>query len=213
MLAQALMSMGELDRALARTDEALALTPGDPASTKLRGDLSGMLGLLPRLDAFLAGTAKPADNMERVLLARLCMYRGLAAQAARYYAEAIASDPALVSDPAEFHAFRSATAAARAGRGDGEAGKLNEAERARFRRQAIAHLRFMLASIEKLLPSRDLARRRSFMSVLHRCKATADFAGTRDPEFVENLPADEQVLCKAFWSDVDRLLATPLQAK
>ena len=213
MLAQSLMATGRLDQALGQTDEALQLTPGDPASTKLRGDLAQMLGLLPRLDAFVAGIAKPADNIERVLLARLCMYRGQAAQGARYYAEAIASDPALVSDPAEFHAFRSATAAARAGRGDGEPRNLDEGERSRFRRQAIAHLRILLASIEKLLPTLDLPRRRSFMSILHRCKATADFAGIRDAELIARLPADEQVICDAFWSDVDKLLKVPPRDK
>ena len=214
MLAQALMLTGEIDEALSQSSEALKLAPGDPALTALRTDLVRMQALVPKLDAFITGTTtKPADNAERILLARICLYRGRFAQGARSYAEAIAADPKLVNDPLELHALRAATTAARAGQGEGDARKLDETDRSRFRKQAITHLRALLDSVEKSLPTADLALRRSLKSLVYRCKATVDFAGIREPEQINKLPADEQNSCNAFWSDVDKLLKTPPQTK
>ena len=213
MLAQAIRATGDIGAAISQCDEALKLTPGDPASSRLRTDLLRMQTLLPQLDSFVRGSAKPADNVERVLLARVLMYRGKNAQSARFYAEAITADPKLVNSPAELHALRAATAAAKAGRGDGDDGKLDETERCRFRKQAITHLRTLLDSVDKALPTAELSVRRSFKSLLYHCKATVDFAGIRDPEQVNKLPAEEQNLCKAFWSDLDKLLKTPAQTR
>jgi WD40 repeat protein/tetratricopeptide (TPR) repeat protein/tRNA A-37 threonylcarbamoyl transferase component Bud32 len=207
MLAQALMATGKLNEAVAESDEALKLAPGDPATTSLRAELMRMQALLPKLDAFVAGTTEPADNTERILLARVCIHRGKFAQGARFYAEAIAADPKLVDNPAEIHALRAATAAARAGQGDGDAGKLDEAERTQFQKQAIMHLRTVLDSVAKALATAELPLRPGLKSLLYRCKANVNLATIREPDQINKLPEDLRDLCMAFWADVDKLLA------
>jgi serine/threonine protein kinase/WD40 repeat protein/tetratricopeptide (TPR) repeat protein len=213
MLAQALMVTGNIDQGLSEVTEALKLTPVEPAATALHNDLVRMQSLLPKLDAFVAGTINPADNSERILLARICMYHGKLTQGARFYSAAIAADPKLVNDPGELHAFRAATAAARAGHGDGDAQKLDETERSQFRKQAITLLQSVLDSVGNALPTAELGTRRNLRSHLYRCKATIDLAVVRDPEQIDKLPADEQARCKAFWSDLDKLLKAPARIK
>ena len=213
MLAQSLMATGNIDEAVSQVNEALKLAPGEPLATSLRGDLVRMQAILPKLNAFAAGTIKPADNSERILVARICIYHGKFAEGARFYAAAIAADPKLVDDPGELHAFRAATAAARAARGDGDGQKLDEAERSQFRKQAITLLQTVLGSVGKALPTAALDPWRGLKSLLYRCKATADLAVIRDPGQINKLPADEQARCNAFWSDLDKLLKASLQTK
>src|SRR5258708_34821158 len=54
--------------------------------------------ILPNLPAFLQGEYQPQDNDERLALLGICQFQGLAAAAARLYADAFAADPDLAED-------------------------------------------------------------------------------------------------------------------
>ena len=124
--------------------------------------------ILPNLPAFLRGEYQPLDNDERLAMVGICQFQGRYHAAARLYADAFAIAPALaenlasacrsraalgdkqpvsrVEELATECRYPAARCAALAGCGLGEDGaKLDEAERARWRRQARDWLRADLA--------------------------------------------------------------------
>ena len=54
--------------------------------------------ILPNLPAFLRGEYQPLDNDERLALVGICQFQGRCHAAARLYADAFATDPALAED-------------------------------------------------------------------------------------------------------------------
>src|SRR5262249_22003379 len=54
--------------------------------------------ILPNLPAFLQGEYQPLDNDERLALVGICQFQGRYLAAARLYADAFATDPALAED-------------------------------------------------------------------------------------------------------------------
>jgi hypothetical protein len=130
--------------------------------------------ILPDLPAFLRGEYQPLDNDERLALVGICQFQGRSHAAARLYADAFASDPGLanrliaisrsravlgdkqpvsrVEDLATECRYPAARCAALAGCGPGDdAGKLDAAERARWRKQAREWLRADLTVWVKML--------------------------------------------------------------
>src|SRR5262249_42911465 len=95
-----------------------------------------------KLPAVLRGEAKPADAAERVAGARRCVpQKTPPAAAAGLFAEALA-DPQSAEGVKAAHRYNAACAAALAGAGQGEDGaKLDDKERARWRKQAVDWLR------------------------------------------------------------------------
>src|SRR5205085_2881461 len=89
---------------------------------------------------------------QRSEYAQLCYCKRRYAAAARLWAEAFAADPKLADDPLASHRDDAAFAAALAAAGQGaDAGALDERERARWRKQALAWLRAELVVYGKLL--------------------------------------------------------------
>ncbi len=138
-----LAGKGRYDEAIVAYSAALAL---DPNNTIVRNNLriaERRLALSHRLPAVLEGKDKPADNAERLELAFICLSnRKFGVAALRLYEEAFAADAKLTDDWRRPHRYNAACAAALAGCGLGkDADQLDDRERARLRRQALAWLR------------------------------------------------------------------------
>jgi serine/threonine-protein kinase len=123
--------------------------------------------------------------------------------AARLYAAGLADRP----DLAEKGLYNAACAAALAGTGQGDGQQLDEAERARWRKQAIDWLRADLALRAPRLEtgkSAEVTKERKHF--LHWME-DPDLAGLRDPAALVNLPESEREACRQLWADLDRLMA------
>ncbi len=191
--------------------------------------------ILPNLPAFLRGEYHPQDNDERLALLGICQFQGRCHAAARLYAEAFATDPALAEDLtsacrsqaarrdqnpvgrleelATECRYPAARCAALAGCGLGEDGaKLSEMERTRWRKQAREWLRADLAVWAKVLDSGSLPARDLTKKMLTHWQVDPDLAGLREPSALEKLSADERKDCLALWNEVggirDRTLRT-----
>src|SRR5262249_3141399 len=151
------LHQGKVDEAAASLTKAIELAPQDGFSIQLHAEVLRLQALLPRLDQFADGTEQPADNAQRLDLARLCQDRRRFAASAKFYAAAFAADPKPADDPTQVHHYNAACAAARAGHGEGDAEKLDDAERSRLRKQAIAWLRAELDAVTTLLAASKTA--------------------------------------------------------
>jgi hypothetical protein len=126
----------------------------------------------------------------------------------------LAADPKLAADPHVSHRYNAACAAALAGCGLGEdAGKLSDAERARWRKQARQWLADELATVDKRMPGASPAHRALLRSTLMQWQANADLAGLREPSALNKLPADERKDWLALWDDVADVLKRTEGAK
>src|SRR5262249_18723521 len=104
------------------------------------------------LPAVLKGEHAPADAGERAELAGVCLLKRQFRTAACWYAEAFAAQPALATDLQAGRRLAAARSAALVGCGQGEeAAVLDEAERARWRRQALDWLRADLTLLTQRL--------------------------------------------------------------
>jgi serine/threonine-protein kinase len=185
--------------------------------------------ILPNLPAFLQGAYQPLDNEERLALVGVCQFRGLNHTAARLYADAFATDPALAEDLISICRGRAelgdqqrigrleelatrcrypaARCAAKAGCGLGEDGaKLSEAERTRWRRQARDWLQADLAVWAKILDSGSGAARDLVRKMLTHWQADPDLAGLREPGALEKWSADERKEWLALWKEIAAVL-------
>jgi serine/threonine-protein kinase len=186
--------------------------------------------IVPNLPAFLRGEYQPLDNDERLALVGVCQFRGLHHTAARLYADAFATDPALVeglTSECRSRAARgdqqpvgrleelstacrypAARCAALAGCGLGEEGaKLSETERRRWRKQAREWLRADLAMWGKVLDSGSPAARGLAKKMLTHWQGDPDLAGLREPSALEKLSAGERKEFVALWAEVAAVLA------
>jgi serine/threonine-protein kinase len=160
-----------------------------------------------RLPAILEGTEKPANAAEQLEFARLCFLRKDYAAAARFSRAAFAAEPKLAEAVAEATRYDAACAAALAGCGQGKDGtKLDERERADWRRQAIDWLRQDLAWWGKALDRGDEQTRARVRLAMRHWQADDDFAGVRGKEALARLPAQERKEWERLWADVDALL-------
>jgi eukaryotic-like serine/threonine-protein kinase len=105
------------------------------------------------------------------------------------------------------HRYNAACSAALAGAGRGEDPPPEEADRARWRKQAVTWLQADLTSWRHQVEARRPYAAEVAGRALRRWKENADLAGLRDPEALARLPADEQTTCRQLWADVDALLA------
>src|SRR5262249_40186793 len=95
------------------------------------------VALEKKLPAVLAGQARPAAAREEVGLGEVCFLQRRYDAAARLYAGAFATQPALVDDLTAGHRHRAAFCAALASCGQGEAPPAGP-QRQRWRHQALA---------------------------------------------------------------------------
>ncbi len=160
-------------------------------------------GRLPRL---LKGEDQPATALESLAVARLCQLKRLHAAAERFFAAAFADNPKLAGNLPAQHRYDAARAAALAAAGQGEdAGKLDDTEKARLRKQALDWLRADLAAHAKLVASGPVSARPFVLRTLVRWEQDSDLAGLRNPAALNKLAAEERTALTQLWADVAAL--------
>jgi tetratricopeptide (TPR) repeat protein len=165
------------------------------------------LQLDARLPALLRGEAKPASDAERIEFAVLCYLKRLYRTAALFFEEALTRSPALAQDPSNGTRSGAACAAALAGCGQGgEAAKLDEKERARWRKQALTWLEADLALWTKQVQSGTPQDRKNAAVALRHWQRNNDLAGIRDAAPLAKLPPGEREACTRLWAQVAALL-------
>jgi eukaryotic-like serine/threonine-protein kinase len=159
--------------------------------------------LEPKLPDVLAGKATPADNSERLGLAAVCRYQRRYVAAFRLYGDAFAADAKAADDLAAGHRHSAACSGALAAAGQGtDADTLDDKERSRLRRQALAWLRADLDLKAKQLEGGKGEDRRVTYGKVLRWQHDLDLAGVRDLEALKKMPADDQEACRTLWADV-----------
>jgi hypothetical protein len=168
-----------------------------------------MVSLEGKLPAFLRGEEKPANNAERIALARLCRLpcKQLYAASARFWGDAFAANPQLDAMDQRTFRYFAATAAARAGSGDGkDTSALGEQEKSQLRKQALQWLREILDLRKKQFRSGKPQDRAAAQWVVRPWLRDTGFAGVREPAALAKLPEAERKEWQQFWADVRALL-------
>jgi serine/threonine-protein kinase len=167
-----------------------------------------LVDLNARLNQILRGEIPPAGAAGRLALARVCQAHKnrYTAAAAGYYAEAFAAEQELAEDPKTQNRYNAACAAALAGCGRGEgAARLDDAERARLRRQALTWLRADLTAWRQLLEKEPGKARASVLRALRNWQQLPDLAGVRGDALAQ-LPEAERQTWQQLWADVEQVL-------
>jgi hypothetical protein len=176
----------------------------DPENAGVQPQIAGLLK--ERLPALLQGKDEPGINAERLAVAQIASCGKHFAVATRLWARALESDPELGDRQAQ-HRYHAACAAAlaAAGRGKDEP-SLDDAARAKLRRQALDWLKTELAVWDKLLASGPPQDRPFIVRTLKHWQKDGDLAGIRDQAALDKLPADEKKAWTQLWADVAVLL-------
>jgi serine/threonine-protein kinase len=210
-LGYVLMQQAQFREATAWLKKCVALlprgTPRHDQAQKRLGVCQRLANLDARLPAILSGTEKLANVLEQFEFARLCHLKKLHAVAARFFGDAFALMPQLAEEPRTGYRYLAACSAALAGCGRGEgAADLGDAERARWRRQALEWLRADLTVFVRWL-DRDAATRRAVVrQMLTHWRENPDLACVRDPDELNKLPAAERKEFLALWAEVAAVL-------
>jgi tetratricopeptide (TPR) repeat protein len=160
-----------------------------------------------RLPAVLTGEAQPQGAAERNEYAELCYYKKLYAASTRLRTGTLTADLKLAGDLGPGSRYDGACAAALAAAGQGaDAGTADEAERARWRKQALTWLRANLTAHGKRLDGGKAEDRRLVRRRLRHWQRDKELASLRDPALVGRLPADERQACRQLWAEVEALL-------
>jgi tetratricopeptide (TPR) repeat protein/serine/threonine protein kinase len=160
------------------------------------------------LPGILKGTSTPASQAERLELFEICLLKGFNRAAVGLYQQAAAAEPRLADDPDRSHRYNAACGAARAGCGqDKEVEKLDDAERARLRRQALEWLRADLETWRRLLDREAEKSRSRFARQMRVWLDDPDFVGVRVPAALAKLPDAERIAWQELWGRVSALLA------
>jgi hypothetical protein len=162
-----------------------------------------MTQLESRLPAVLEGRLKPADGLQAIRYALLCLRRERFTKAAEFYAEAFAANPKLADPPNTFFRTNAAQAAAQAGCGRGkDAAGLSKEERVRLRGQALAWLRDELKALTDTLEQGTPTAKGQALSRWADILRQRRFEVVRTPEALAKLPEDEARDWSAFWHEV-----------
>jgi serine/threonine-protein kinase len=181
-------------------------------STRVSARISSRKGavFLFQPSSLLAGKVVPASEPERLEYAILCSTLQQHTAAARLYTEAFAAEPKLADHLQAGHRYNAACAVARAGCQEGEdAARLDDAERARLRRQALGWLQADLAVRRKQIGSERTGESAQARQALAHWQKDTDLAGVRDPVAVAKRPVDERHEWERLWADVAEALRQP----
>src|SRR5262245_60170111 len=107
-------------------------------------------------------------------------------------------------DPRPMHG--SPLSPSRTAGGGEDASQLDDAERARLRRQALGWLRADVALHKKRLETGKPADRAAVRDALREWQDDPDLAGIRDSAAVAALPAEDRIAIGALWAEVAALL-------
>jgi tetratricopeptide (TPR) repeat protein len=159
------------------------------------------------LPAIRKGERKPASAAEYAECGQLCVYKGLYAASAEFYQQAFTLDVTLADDLGAGLRYQAARAAAMAGCGhDTENDKLDDAARARWRRQARDWLSADLTLRRKQLERGKPEDRKAVQYTLNHMRTHDHLAGIRDSSALTRLQQPEQAECQRLWSQVELLL-------
>jgi serine/threonine-protein kinase len=160
-----------------------------------------------KLPAVLRGTEKPTNAAEQIVFARLCTLKKHYAAAARLYVDVFAAIPRLAEASRTGFRYDAARAAALAGGGQGkDAADLDDADRARWRLQALEWLRLDLAWWGKALDGGRGQARAQVRARMQHWRSDSDFAGVRGNDALARIPAEEREQWERLWAEVDALL-------
>jgi tetratricopeptide (TPR) repeat protein/serine/threonine protein kinase len=208
-LAGALLENGELAAALLsfrRCHDLGSRAPGwQFPSAEWIADCEKLIELEGRLPRVLAGEEVPGDGKERLAFADLAYRTRRFELAARFFEEALASEPGLETHPPGVHRYNAACAAALAGAGQGrDASSVDEAARERRRAQALGWLRGELEQAAGLAgtPATRAGVARALRHWLH----DPDLKSLRDGASLAGLPPEERQAFEELWSNVGDLL-------
>ena len=163
--------------------------------------------LKKRFPAMLRGEDKSADNVERLAFAQLAYDHKQFTIATRLWAEALQNDPMLGEDRETQHRYNAACAAALAAAGQGkDEPALDDAAKAKFRRQALDWLNTELAVWDEFIARGRREPYEYVMGHLSHWQKDSDLDGIRDTAALTKLPADEQKAFARLWADVAALL-------
>jgi eukaryotic-like serine/threonine-protein kinase len=197
---------GRLEGAITEYKKAIELDPKLVLPHKLLRQCEQMIALDKKLVSILKGDAKPADAAEQIALAQLCQIKKRHVATARFYADAFTAQPKLAEDLRASHRYNAACSAALAAAGQGEdAGKLDDKERARLRKQALDWLRGDFVLWGKQMESGQAAALSLVRQTLQHWQTDADLAGLRDTAALAKMPASERTACQKLWLDVAAL--------
>lgn len=176
--------------------------PAHAFLTRVLHDSEQLLALdQNKLSPILEGREQPVNEEERIALAKLCKIKKLYAAAARFYAAALAAKPELAGDPARTHRYDAACYAALAGCGLGrDADQLDDQERTRLRKQALAWMRDELAWWGKHPLREQPGHRERLQRAMNHWQHDPDLVGLRDEPALAKLPAEEREACRGFWA-------------
>ena len=201
-LGEVLNKLGRYTEAMAAVRRAIDLKCDNVrAENELRA-AEQLAALEPRLPAILSGDIKPADAAEYWSFSRMCRHKKLYAAEVRLCAAAFAIDPKLAAEAQNTYDAACAAVLAAAGEGS-DADKLDDAECARLRRQALDWLTTRLAGKAKL--AETAAERQRVGQGMHLWQTNPDFASVRDADELAKLPAAERVPWEKYWADVAAL--------
>jgi serine/threonine-protein kinase len=174
---------------------------------RLRQWCQRFMTLDARLTAVLRGADKPANAAEQLEFAQLCLFKKHYAAAARFFRDAFTAEPKRAEAVPEATRYNAACAAALAGCGQGrDVGRLDDKERARWRRQALDWLRQDLAWWGKELAKGNARTNARVRKTLRHWQADSDLAGVRARDALARLPAEERKQWQGLWADVAALL-------
>jgi serine/threonine-protein kinase len=159
-----------------------------------------------KLSAILRGQAQAAGWQEQLFLADLCWrYKQQYAAAAGFYAQGLAANPKVTSNPEWQLRWRAAICAAQAGAAQGkDAAKLDHQAKSKLRQQALDWLQADLDLYDKALQSLASEQDTLLMvlAVNHLAQWQRDpaLASVRDDKALAALSADEQKMWRQLWS-------------
>jgi tetratricopeptide (TPR) repeat protein len=210
-LGVALRAQGKLDEAIAEFRKRRDLAaPNTQVRQRIEQELSlteRQAALTERLPAVLRGEDQPKNALERLDFGFLCYNLKRFSSSARLFAEAFQADPKLAEDMQVQNRYNAASAAAQAGWGQGkDEPPLDEAARARWRKQAIEWLKADLAFWSRQVESGPQQARAFVVQTLQHGKADSDLSGLRDEAALAKLPEDERKACRSLWTEIDALI-------
>ncbi|MFO0957307.1 MAG: tetratricopeptide repeat protein [Isosphaeraceae bacterium] len=198
-------SVPALEQAIVRLRQA---TPAEvPLYERLLSRARWLAGQIETTHAPRKAEAGGAGEPTALELAERARAEGRPALAARIAEVVFAASPARANDLRAGYRDRAARDAVLAAAGQGEdAAQLDDAERARLRRQALDWLRADLGLWTRQLESGPPDGRAAALQALRHWQQDTDLAAIRDAEALAKLPEAEREPCEALWAEVGSLL-------
>jgi serine/threonine-protein kinase len=210
-LGNALRQRGEFQEALKELRHGHELGTRRPGgwrypTAQLIQQCERLVELDTRLPALLAGQSKPASAAEQIELAVVCGLKRLHRAAVRFYAEAFDMAPKLAEELDSFRYYAASSAALAACGQDRDPTGLDDTERARLRKRALAWLEAELQGWQRWLDQKADVARPAAARMLQRWLADPNFAGLRGCEALARLPEADRQHWQRLWNDVSAVL-------